>query len=81
MFKSDIVEQGNKLMISLALVVNGLKQPENILDAVMDLGRRHVAYGVRDDHFTSFAHALIWPLEQGLGYTFTDEVRDAWTGA
>ena len=38
MFSGDMVEQGNKLMISLALVVNGLKQPENILSAVQDLG-------------------------------------------
>ena len=36
---------------------------------------------MRDDHFTSVAHALIWTLEQGLGDAFTDDVRDAWVGA
>jgi len=81
MFSGDVVEQGNKLMISLALVVYGLKQPENIISAVQELRRRHVGYGVRDGHFTSVAHALIWTLEQGLGDAFTDDVRDAWVGA
>jgi hemoglobin-like flavoprotein len=27
------------------------------------------------------AIALLWTLEQALGHSFTDDVRDAWTSA
>jgi hemoglobin-like flavoprotein len=81
MFSGDMEAQGDKLMSSLALVVTGLDQPENILSAVQDLGRRHTGYGVREDHFTSFAHALIWTIEQALEDAYTDDIRDAWIAA
>lgn len=52
---------------------------EAILPAVEDLGRRHVAYGVKDAHYDPVGAALLWTLEQGLGDAFTPPVRDAWT--
>jgi hemoglobin-like flavoprotein len=78
LFKGDITEQGRKLMASLEMVVDGLNQPESFYAALQDLGRRHAGYNVREDHFTSFAHALIWTLEESLGDAYNDNVRDAW---
>jgi hemoglobin-like flavoprotein len=60
-------QQGQKLMASLEMGVDGLDQLEFFYAALQDLGRRHAGYNVREDHFTSFAHALIWTLEQSLG--------------
>ena len=54
-------------MASLEMGVDGLDQQEFFYAALQDLGRRHAGYNVREDHFTSFAHALIWTLEQSLG--------------
>jgi hemoglobin-like flavoprotein len=45
------------------------------------LGRRHVGYGVRDEHYSTVGEALIWTLAQGLGDAFTSEVREAWAAA
>lgn len=45
------------------------------------LGARHAGYGVRDEHYDTVGAALLWTLGQGLGETFTDDVRDAWTSA
>lgn len=81
LFKGDMAAQGNKLMDALATVVRGLHAPETILTTMRDLGARHADYGVEDHHFTSFAHALLWALEQGLGEAYTDDVRDAWIAA
>lgn len=81
MFKGDMKEQGKKLMTALATVVNGLKNPEKIIPIAQELGVRHLDYGVKDYHYTTVAHALIWTLEQGLEDEFTDEVRDAWIAA
>ena len=43
-----------------------------------DLGRRHVGYGVADEHYDTVGAALLWTLEKGLGRAFTPEVKDAW---
>jgi hemoglobin-like flavoprotein len=79
MFKSDIVEQGKKLMQMITFAVRGLTDPAKLLPAVEELGRRHVDYGVREKDYDTVGTALLWTLEQGLGSGFTPEIRAAWT--
>ena len=79
LFKSDMTEQGQKLMQMLAVAVNGLPQLESIVPAVQEMGVRHTDYGVADSHYDSVGAALLWTLEQGLGDAFTPEVKEAWT--
>ena len=79
MFKSDIKEQGKKLMTMITVAVRGLNDLGKLVPAVEDLGRRHVGYGVKDEHYTTVGSALLWTLEQGLGSAFTPEVKEAWT--
>lgn len=81
LFKSDMAEQGRKLMATLAVVVNGLDDLPALLPAVERLGRSHAGLGVTAEHFVPVGEALIWTLQQGLGEDFTPEVRDAWTEA
>jgi hemoglobin-like flavoprotein len=78
LFKSDMKEQGKKLMGILNTAVNALNDLESIVPAVQDMGRRHVGYGVKDEDYDTVGEALIWTLGQGLGDDFTDEVKDAW---
>jgi hemoglobin-like flavoprotein len=78
MFTSDMREQRRKLMQMLAVAVRGLNHLEKIVPAIEDLGRRHTGYGVRPEHYATVGEALLWTLEQGLGETFTPEVREAW---
>jgi hemoglobin-like flavoprotein len=49
-----------------------------LLPVVRELGMRHVAYGVRDDHYGTVGTALLWTLEQALRADFTPEVKSAW---
>ena len=78
MFKGDMREQKRKLMTMLTVAVNSLTRPEELLFAVKALGRRHAGYGVEDRHYDTVAEALLWTLEQGLGASFTPEVKAAW---
>ncbi|KAF0176387.1 MAG: globin [Limisphaerales bacterium] len=78
MFKSDIREQGKKLMTMITVAVRGLGDLGKLVSAVEDLGRRHVGYGVRKKDYETVAAALLWTLEQGLGPDFTPEVKAAW---
>jgi hemoglobin-like flavoprotein len=81
LFKGDMVQQGEKLMTSLNLVVNSLNDLEAVVPALQDLGKRHISYGVTAAHYDTVGGALLWTLEQGLGDAFTDEARAAWTAA
>ena len=79
MFKGDMKEQGKKLMSTLSFAVNGLTRLDTIVGAVEDLGRKHVGYGVKPEHYNTVGVALLWTLEQGLGDAFTPDVKFAWT--
>jgi len=81
MFRGDMREQGRKLMAMIGAVVSGLRHLDRIVPGVRALGARHVAYGVRDEHYDIVGAALLWTLATGLGEGFTDEVRDAWATA
>ena len=76
---SDMNEQGKKLMAMLATAVNGLTNLEAIVSAVQDLGKRHVGYGVKDEHYDTVGAALLETLEVGLGDEWNDELKTAWT--
>jgi hemoglobin-like flavoprotein len=78
LFKGDMEEQGRKLMEMIGLAVKGLDRPETLLPALAALGRRHAGYGVNERDYETVGEALIWTLEQGLGPSFTPDIRDAW---
>lgn len=78
LFKTDIKEQGKKLMTMITVAVRGLGDLGKLVPAVQDLGKRHVAYGVTDAHYDTVGAALIWTLEKGLGASFTADVKEAW---
>jgi hemoglobin-like flavoprotein len=79
LFKSDMREQGKKLMQTLGYCVSKLDQLEEVLPAVQALGKKHVAYGVADADYDTVGSALLWTLEKGLGAAFTPAVKEAWT--
>ncbi|MDJ0947577.1 MAG: globin domain-containing protein [Alphaproteobacteria bacterium] len=79
LFKTDLKEQGRKLMGTLKVAVAGLDDLAKLKPALEALGVRHKDYGVKDQHYLTVAKALLWTLEQGLGDAFTEEVREAWT--
>jgi hemoglobin-like flavoprotein len=78
---ADMEQQGAKLMTTLAFVVNGLSRADTILPVVRELGKRHVEYGVKPEHYQMAGEALIVALAAGLGTAFTVEVCEAWRAA
>ena len=79
LFKGDLEEQGGKLMDMIGLAVKALDRPDALLPALATLGRRHAGYGVNEHDYETVGEALIWTLDQGLGPSFTTEIREAWT--
>lgn len=81
MFTGDIKEQGKKLMTTLGVVVNGLKDLDKIVPVAQQLAVKHIDYGVKAEHYQPVGEALIFTLEKGLGDEFTPELKEAWVGA
>jgi hemoglobin-like flavoprotein len=78
---TDMPKQRKVLMQTLTVVVKSIDKLDQIVPAVQALGRRHVGYGVRTEHYATVGAALLWTLEQGLGDAFTPEVHEAWATA
>ena len=81
MFKGDISEQGKKLMTTLGVVVNGLKDLDKIVPVAQQLAVKHIDYGVKAEHYKPVGEALIYTLDKGLGDDFTPELKEAWIEA
>lgn len=78
MFRGDMVQQGNLLMRMIQGAVGMLDNPELLLPTLHALGARHVAYGVKEQHYGTVGRALLRTLNEALGDAFTPDVADAW---
>ncbi len=79
--KSDMSQQGTKLMMTLGVVVNGLRDLDKIVPVAQALAVKHVDYGVKADDYEKVGASLLRTLEKGLGDGFTPDVKDAWVTA
>lgn len=65
--RADMVVQHGKLLQALSIVVVSLDRLESLEPVLEQLGRRHVAYGVRKGHYTVVGSALSWTFARCLG--------------
>jgi hemoglobin-like flavoprotein len=79
LFRGDVKDQGKKLMSTLKVAVHSLDRLDALIPVVQALGRRHLAYGVRDEHYDTVGACLLWTLEKGLGDAWNADVKEAWT--
>jgi hemoglobin-like flavoprotein len=77
---TSIRVQGRKLTSILDVVVKSATNLDEVIEAVKQLGVRHVAYGVdQKDQYMAVAEALLFALKTHLGNDWTKEVEKAWT--
>ena len=79
LFRTDIRQQGLKLMEMLGLAVESLDRREGLVPELRSLGARHVAYGVADRDYDTVGAALLWTFEKALDADYTPETQEAWT--
>lgn len=78
LFQGDLGVQGQKLMATLQACVDSLGRLDTLRPQLRELGRRHVSYGTRAEHYPVVAKALLWSLGQALEYRFDPETKQAW---
>ena len=91
LFPEEMSKQKQKLMSMLAFITKSLdwtedqwkedvRAEEDLFLVVLALGRRHHSlYNIPGEAYGPVETALLWALDQGLGQTFTPELRQAWT--
>ena len=79
--RGQMEEQGHKLMQMLGYAVNELADLDALTPLLQQLGRQHVGYGVKKEHYRTVGAALIETLAEGLGDRFTPAVEQAWIAA
>ena len=78
LFKGDMKEQAGHLMRMVKTVVEGLNNPQIIVPAIQDLGRRHQEYGVESDQYKMFGECLISTIEEEMKNDFNTATKKAW---
>ena len=78
---TDMEAQKKKLLNSLVLVVDNLRMPDVLNQALRGLGARHVKYGALPEHYPLVGSALLTTFEQYLGDKWTPDVKQAWVDA
>lgn len=79
LFTNDIGRQGTMLMSKLGIIVSELHNMESLAPMLEGLAMRHVAYGVKKEHYPVVGEVLIELLAEMLGDQFTPEAEAVWT--
>ncbi|MEK6747966.1 MAG: methyl-accepting chemotaxis protein [Pseudomonadota bacterium] len=74
-------QQTRKLIAALSLVVNNLRKPDVLIDALKGLGGRHQGYGALAEHYPAVADTLIDSMQHFAGDLWTPSVAAAWRKA
>jgi hemoglobin-like flavoprotein len=78
LFVENTVRQGAKLAQTLRVIVEHIGNWGLLRTTVGELAVRHLAYGVRAEHYDAVGQALLAMLAERLGPLCTDETRRAW---
>jgi len=68
----------NKLLSVLENVIDSLGDPKNIGKEMKELGRRHVGYRVKIDHYNVIGKAILKTVETFMGREFTSPIKHSW---
>ncbi len=67
LFKVEMRVQEQKFMQMLTTIVASMDPLEGVIPVVWPMGKRHVGYGVRPEHYVTVGSALLETLEAELG--------------
>lgn len=78
LFRSTPAEQADKLVSTLATILQNLDDPARNAEILAELGRRHAAYGAKPQHYDLVIDLLIESMAQLLGPHAAPQHLDEW---
>ena len=77
----DLAAQEKKLIISLAIIVENLRNPEQLTIALKSLGAYHHEIGTIPEHYPFVGQALLETFAEYLGNEWDKKTEQAWLNA
>ncbi len=81
MFPSDMAEQKKKLLGSLVLVIENIRNTEKLAQPLHEMGERHVGYGAAPEHYPVVRDTLVSVMAEMAGEAWNDQLTQDWNGA
>jgi hemoglobin-like flavoprotein len=81
LFPPDLIRQKEKFAQMMGVLVRNLGRVNEISEDIVDLGQRHMAYDIEEEHYEAFGEAFLRMLDRLLGLEMTPDLRDAWSAA
>ena len=78
---TDMSRQKAKLLATLVLVRNSLRDLDALVPKLRELGERHGAYGAQAEHYPVVGAALIAAMAELAGDAWRPEYEHAWSEA
>ncbi len=75
---TDKLMQQNKLFSVLSTTINNLHNPDVLKTTLFELGKNHISYHVKPEHFALVGDALLKTFAVVLGDAWTPELKQAW---
>ena len=80
-FKNNMMMQGRLLTHMLTGIVYALSRPEYLIMGLKALGKSHVKYGVKAEHYPVVKACMLETINEQLGSNYNDRVAEAWDKA
>ena len=81
LFRNNMTEQGRLLTHMLGGIVYSLSRPEHLKKGMAKLGKSHVRYGVKPEHYSVVKQAMLETIREVLGDQKSKKTIDAWESA
>ena len=81
MFPADMAEQKKKLLASLVLVMENIRNAQMLEQPLHDMGRRHVGYGAGPEHYPVVRDTLVSVMADMAGDAWDDQLSSDWNQA
>ncbi len=81
MFPGDMGEQKKKLLASLVLVIENIRDAGKLAQPLQDLGARHVGFGAEAEHYPVVRDTLVSVMADMSGEAWNDQLTQDWNGA
>ncbi len=78
---TDPQEQQKKLLAAIKLVIENIRKPDVLGNALKGLGLKHQGYGAAPEHYTAVANTLVGVMKDMAGDAWTDQIQSAWQHA
>jgi hemoglobin-like flavoprotein len=78
LFTNDPAEQRRKLAEELDAIIASIEHHQVFLERTRRLGRRHLGYGVRAEHYATVGDALLGALGAAFDDAWTLQLEEAW---